>query len=243
MASVPPLTAATTTSQAQSAIAQYDLAYQVSPIILVGGIASSAQGGLLPIVALYGQMAILNSGTTDPNAFFARYLPLPGSTLISNQVGMYPFANQNVAANALIAQPLTLSMLMIAPVNQPGGYLSKLSTFTALQNALQQHCIAAGTFSIATPAYVYANLILTAMTDVTHGENQQRQTEWQLDFIQPLLTAQAAAAAQSNLLSKISSGASLPATPSWSGNPQAPYPPVAPGLPGATAPSSAYVPD
>ena len=220
-------------SGAQAAIAQYDLAFQVSPIILVGGIVASAQGGCMPIVYLYNQLDLLNNGTTDPNAFFARYVPLPGSTLISNQVGMYPFANQAVAANAIIVQPLTLSMLMIAPVNQPGGYLTKLSTFSSLQAGLANHVIAAGTFSVATPAFVYNNLLLTGMTDVTHGENQQQQIEWQLDFIQPLLTLEGAAAAQSNLMSKVSGGASLKSPPSWSGNQQAQYPPVTGGLAGA----------
>jgi hypothetical protein len=214
----------------QSAISRYDLAFQVSPIILVGGIASSAQGGSLPIVFLYGQLALLNNPTTDPNAFFARYVPLPGSTLINNQVGMYPFANQQVAANAIIVQPLTLSMLMIAPVNQPGGYSQKQSMFTSLRQSLYNHSIGAGTYSVATPAFVYNNLILTGMTDVTHGETQQQQIQWQLDFIQPLLTLEGAAAAQSNLMSKVSSGAAFSGTPAWSGNLQSQNPPVTPGL-------------
>ena len=227
-------TTPTQVSAAQGAIAQYDLAYQVSPIILVGGIASGAQGGALPIVFLYNQLALLNDPTTDPSVFFARYVPLPGSTLISNQVGMYPFANQEVAANAIIVQPLTLSMMMICPVNQPGGYSQKRSLLTSFQNSLYNHSIQAGTFSVATPAYVYNGLILTGMTDVTHGDSQQQQIEWQLDFIQPLLTLQGAAAAQSNLMSKISSGASFPAGPvGWSGNPQAQNPSVTGGIPGA----------
>ena len=156
---------------------------------------------------------------------------------------MYPFANQTVAANAIIAQPLTLSMLMIAPVNQPGGYATKLSTFTALRASLQQHCIAAGTFNVATPAYVYNNLILTGMTDVTHGDTQQQQIEWQLDFIAPLLTLQDAASAQSNLMSKLTSGGAISGQPAWSGNQQAQQPTITPGLTGALGQSGApYAP-
>jgi len=190
--------------------------------MLVGGIVSAAQGGQMPIIYFTGDLDIFNNPDADPQDFFARFLPLPGSTLISNQVGMYPFANQQVAANAIIVQPLTLSMLMIAPVKNPGGYLTKLSQFTSLQNSLYQHCIAAGTFNVATPSYIYNNLILTGMTDVTHGDNQQQQIQWQLDFIQPLLTLTDTTAAQSNLMSKFSSGASFPPGPiGWSGNPQA----------------------
>ena len=234
--------AAQLASRAQSAMAQYDLAFQVSPIILVGGIFAGVQGGCMPIVYLYNQLALLNGGTTDPNAFFARYVPMPGSTLISNQIGMYPFANQSVAANAIVVQPLTLSMLMIAPVNQPGGYLSKLSTFTSIQNAFANHVIGGGTFCVATPAFVYNNLLLTAMTDVTHGDGQQQQIEWQLDFVQPLLTLQGAAAAQNNLMSKVSSGASFSGTPGWSGNTQAQLPPITGGLEAALQTFGAYTP-
>ena len=204
---------------AQLSIAQYNLAYQVSPIVFQGGIASSAQGGLLPIIALVGELSLFFSATPgDTSQFFATYLPLPGSTLIANQVGLYPFANQFVAANAIISQPLTLSMLMIAPVNQPGGYLTKLSTFTALQSSFAQHNASGGTYSVATPAFIYNNLIMTGMSDVTSGESKQRQIEYQIDFIQPLLTLQAAAAAQSSLMSLITSGGQV-SNPNWSGSP------------------------
>jgi hypothetical protein len=204
---------------AQLSIAQYNLAYQVSPIIFQGGLASSAQGGLLPIIALVGELAtFLSPNPGDSNSYFATYLPLPGSTLIANQVGMYPFANQFVAANAIVAQPLTLSMLMIAPVNQPGGYLTKLATFTALQGSFAQHNASGGTYSVATPAFIYNNLIMTGMQDVTSGEGHQKQIEWQIDFVQPLLTQQSAAAAQSSLLSLITSGGQV-SNASWSGAP------------------------
>lgn len=190
--------------------AQYDLAFQTSPIILSGGIAATAQGGLLPISSL------TPSASAEP---FARYLPLEGSTLISQSVGMYPFANQSVAANATIQQPLTISMGMIAPVNQPGGYLAKLHVFSALQNALAQHNAAGGMYIIATPAFVYNNLLMTAMTDISQGdETHQYQINWQLDFIQPLVTLQGATAALSTLLQKVSGGTKFTGTPAWSGN-------------------------
>jgi hypothetical protein len=216
----------------QAAIAAYNLAFQVSPIILQGGLASSVQGEVLPIIALVGELALFATAS-DASQFFATYLPLPGSTLISNQIGAYPFANQFVAANAVISQPLTLSMLMIAPVNQPGGYLTKLATFTALQGSLSAHNAAGGTYSVATPAFIYNNLILLNMQDVTSGEGKQRQIEWQLDFVQPLLTLQAAQAAQSSFLAKVTSGGQI-TNPTWSG---APYgaSQIVPGLTGALA--------
>ena len=215
-------------SQAYSAyIAQYDLAFQISPIILQGGIASNSQGELAPIVHYTGGLP------ASDDEVFARYLPMPGSTLISQSIGMYPFANQAVAANATIEQPLTLSMTMIAPVNRAGGYLTKLTLFSALQRSLAQHNAAGGMYIVATPAYVYENLLMTAMTDISTGD-KQKQIEWQIDFIQPLLTLQAAAAAQNGLIRKITSGGKISAPLSWSGVSTS-SPANLPGMTGALA--------
>ncbi len=200
------------TVASQASINQYDLAFQVSPIILQNGIAAQAQGKLIPIAQLTG------GSTTTLDEAFARYLPLPGATLISNAIGMYPFANQTIAANAVIQQPLTMSIRMIAPVNQAGGYLTKLSTFSNLQGKLQEHNATGGTYIIATPAFVYNNLLMTAMTDITSEDGMQKQIEWQLDFIQPILTLEGAAAQQNNLMQILSGGGQFTKPPGWSGN-------------------------
>lgn len=209
---------------AGAARSQYDLAFQISPIILVGGIAASASGGMLPIIALYGQTNLVTGGVdangnpiqpaSSTDQFFAKFMPLPGTTLISQSIGSYPFANQQVAANATIQQPLTVSLLMIAPVNQPGGYLTKLSTFTALQGSLAAHNALDGTYSVATPAFIFTDLLMTSMTDITHGDQGQPQIEWQIDFVQPLISLAAASRAESNLMSIISGGGQI-SNPGW----------------------------
>lgn len=88
----------------------YDLAFQVTPIILNQGIASQSLGGMLPIIGLTGQLAAFAQGVLTNglslNDFYARFVPIPGSTVLSNAVGTYPFANQRVAGNAYIEQPL-----------------------------------------------------------------------------------------------------------------------------------------
>ncbi len=198
----------------------YDLAFQISPIILVNGIASNAVGKMLPIIALVGQVAglaqgVLTSGITA-DAFFAKYLPVPGSTLISNTVGTYPFANQQVAANAIIQQPLNISLEMIAPVKDDAGYLTKLALFTSLQNSLNQHNQSGGLYNIATPAFIYTNCLMTAMTDITSGETNQKQVRFQLDFVQPLVSSAQATAVQNNLMSKVTGGGQI-TSPNWSG--------------------------
>ncbi|WP_175952880.1 hypothetical protein [Burkholderia sp. BCC0405] len=192
----------------------YDIAFQVSPIILVNGIAANTLGGMLPIIGLTGQLAglaqgFLTTGGLSTSDFFARFIPIPGSTLVSQQVAMYPFANQTVAANATIQQPLSISLRMIAPVKDQAGYLTKLAIWTSLQNSLVAHNAAGGTYTIATPSYIYTNCLLTQMTDVTGGDTKQQQIEYQLDFVQPLITQQQATSAYNSLMSKLSSGAQV----------------------------------
>ena len=192
----------------------YDLAFQISPIILTGGTASGLVGSALPVLALVGDLATLLQGGSVGD--LPRYTVMAGGNLINNAVGMYPFANQQVAANAIIEQPLNISLHMMAPVNTKGGYLSKLAVFTALRTAFRQHNNAGGTYAIATPAFIYTNCLMTGMTDIT-GTGEQKQIEWQIDFVKPLITQQQAQQAYSGLMGKIANGQAISGLPAWSG--------------------------
>lgn len=180
-------------------------------------------GGILPLLSITQAIdfttGLLGSGDTDLDldSFFANFQPLPGSTLIDNQVGNYPFANQAVAANAIIAQPLFISMLMLCPAGRGGGYLSKLSTMMAIQATLKQHNSSEGTYTVATPAFLYTNLIMTSMKDVTNAQTKQVQMAYQMDFVKPLLTLEDAEQAQNNLMSQITNGTQINGQPAWSG--------------------------
>jgi hypothetical protein len=194
-----------------SGLVQFKRTFQLSPIILVGGIAGQTPGALLPILSLT-QPGAFSAGITSPgddvdlDNFFAYFEPVAGGTLIDNEVATYPFANQAVAANAIITQGLRVSLKMISPARNPGGYADKLATFSALQSSLAQHTNLGGTYNVATPAFLYTNCLLTALRDVTGGEGAQTQAIWQWDFYQPLLTLAAAAAAYSASMSKIAAG-------------------------------------
>lgn len=194
------------------------MAYELSPIILTGGIATGV-GGSLPILSLtqglnLNQGLLQGSSNIDPNSFFARFRPVPGGSLINNQVSQYPFANQSVAANAIIAQPLKISMIMTCPAGPAGGFPAKQTTMIALQNSLAQHNNAGGTYTIMTPSFIYTDCIMTGMQDVSGGDSNQAQYQWQLDFVQPLVSIAAAQNAQNNLMQKLGDGTSQPAPPS-----------------------------
>lgn len=201
----------------------YKLGYEISPIILVDGIASQIPYQMLPIVAITQAadftLGLLNGDTlpTTLDKYFAHWKPLPGTTLIQNQIGAYPFANQAIASNAIIAQPLTISMLMSCPVQIAGGYTAKLATLTVLQQTLLQHNASGGTYTVATPAQIFTNCLLIQVRDVSGGESKQVQHTWQFDFIQPLITINQAAQVYNSLMNKISGGLPTGLTPQWSG--------------------------
>jgi hypothetical protein len=188
----------------------FRLGYEISPIILVGGVASSIPGGMLPIVALtepinFAAGLLSGNASLSLDNFFAHFEPMAGATIISNQSAKYPFANLSVAANAMITMPKNVSILMKCPVQKTGGYTVKLITFMALQSTLEQHNQTGGTYTIATPTMIYPPALLIALRDVSPSGGQP-QTMWQFDFEIPLLTQAQAQQTQNSAMSKITNG-------------------------------------
>lgn len=200
--------------------------YELSPITLVGGIAVNMPQGSLPIVSLTEanafQGGVFNGGQSlSVNDYFAHFKPLAGGTLIDYDIGEYPFANQNVAGNAVIAQPLKISLLMVCPAQNDSGYTTKLSILTNLVTQINRHNSSGGLYTIATPSFVYTNAILRSLRDVgSETDDKQVQTTWQWDFEQPLVTLAQVRQAQNALFNKLSSGTQVNATNgqvAWSG--------------------------
>lgn len=198
----------------------FRLSFELSPVILVNGIATNIPGSLLPIItfteAANFTLGLLSGASVfNLDNFFAHFKPAPGATLIANDVGQYPFANQAVAANAIIAKPLAVSLHMICPARGSLGYASKLATMIALRATLNQHILLGGTFTVLTPSYIYTNCLLNNMRHVSDAESKQSQVIWQLDFSQPLLTEAQAEFSFNSLISRITSGVQTDTT--WSG--------------------------
>lgn len=200
----------------------YQLAYQISPIILVDGIAS-LMGGLMPIVLLTQMVntaqGSLNIATGDATAadllkldnFYAHFKPMAGGTLHNNQIGQYPFANQKVAANAIIAQPLSIPMLMTCHPRIKGAAVNRLLSGVMIKEALDKHNFSGGTYHILTPQFMYRNCIMLDMKDITPGNSEHPQVEWQMNFTQPLITQSEATGALNKLATQLNSF--MPTTP------------------------------
>lgn len=188
----------------------FQLQYDISPVFLTGGIAGAS--GTMSIVQLTDP-----EGLDDLDDAFAHWVVMPGGTLHELQPGTYPFANQAVAANAVIFQPLKISLMMICPANETTPWYAKQQVIAALKATLTQHMQSGGTFSVFTPAFLYTNCLLLDIIDASTGETNQRQYQYQWDFYKPLLTLQDAQAAQNSLISKMTNG-SMITNPAWSGN-------------------------
>lgn len=188
--------------------ANFKITYQLSPIILQGGIAGSLPDAKKPIYYITEnsnfENGILAQGTNiDLDEFFANFQPLPGASIIDQQVATYPFANSAVAANAVIANPLTVSMLMHCPARANNNYSVRSAKMLYLQSQLAQHNAQGGTYIVMTPSYIYTNCLMVGMRDVSSGESKQPQTTWQLDFMQPLLTLEQATLVQNSFMQRI----------------------------------------
>jgi hypothetical protein len=208
---------------------QFQISYELSPIILVGGIAATMSGGMLPILAVLQSQDFTNGILSGPTAdvsygnTFATFRPMTGGTLIVNQIGQYPFANQTVAANAIIAQPINISMIMDCSPRQSGDLLNRQAVISNLKQTLDNHTKLGGYYAVATPGYLYQNLVLLGIRDITGGETKNSQTTFQWDFVAPLITQEDQNGSTNSLMTTLQNflppGTPQGVTPSWSGLP------------------------
>lgn len=189
----------------------YQLTYEKSPIFLTDGLAQAIPGGVLPLIAITQAAdvfagALMGNISTNLDDFFATFWPMAGAKLVNNQVGQYPFANQKTAANAVIAQALNFSMRMNVTPKTKGAMVSRTMTMAAFTAAIEKHVQLGGMFTVLTPAKIYSGCILTGMTDITSGESKHQQTDWQLEFLQPLVDASEAQQVMNSVMNKLTKG-------------------------------------
>jgi hypothetical protein len=193
--------------------------FEISPIVFVNGIAGGSSGAKLPISQILQSnnwLGGLFSGGSGVEDFFAHFYPFNGS-LAKNEIAHWPMANLVVAANDVIAQPLTFSLLMVAPANPDAGvtYDGKQAVMTALQKSVAQHISLGGWFDVATPSFLYQGCLLTDLREVggSTTDGGQAQVEWVWEFEQPLISVQAAQGAQNAAMAKITANVTTSGNP------------------------------
>jgi hypothetical protein len=209
--------------------ADFQLSYQVCPIVLIAGIAGT---GVLPISNILNPQAgaelqattssNINGSTstalTDGQAFdaftFGSFRVLPGGSLMDNENAKYPLATMAVAANAIVTNPLRLAIEMVTPASASVSLSQRLSIFTALKNTLDNHIAAGGYFNVATPAYIYTNCLLLNLVDSSDvPDGAQTQVRWVWNFEQPLITLQQAQVAINTAMGKVAGQTYNPGEP------------------------------
>lgn len=184
----------------------YQLSFELSPIVLVGGVAGT---GMLPIISILSaqdyKQGVTSSATPKPAAdYFGQFRVLPNHTLMDNEVATYPAANQITAANAVITNPLTVSFEMLVPANGDVSLSEKLAKMTSLKSKLDQHTSMGGYYNLATPSFIYQGALLRRLVDATEeDEGGQVQVRWVWDFVVAQITASAVQAAQNQAMANI----------------------------------------
>ena len=176
--------------------------YQIAPIFFVNGIAGAGNSVPISTYLQNGQVPL----TLDN--YFANFKPLSGSTLENWGVADYPLAALTIAANAVVQNPLQISMLMICPVqaNAQNNYATKIATISALKTTIDNHILTGGWFDVLTPAFFYQGCLLTELKDVTTSDTKQVQLQYQWDFTKPLITEEQAGTVQTTFLNKVTQG-------------------------------------
>jgi hypothetical protein len=217
------------------------LIFQVCPIFLTGGVASQQPGSILPLMWLTNRSGDSSQGfsynvaqlpplpITDLDDSFGSFNVIAGGTLVNQNIATYPFANQSIAANATVREPLSISVFMDTPMRTPRGVFGtqgsggqiptsvdpwsvKIAIMTALKGTLDLHNNLGGTYTVFTPAYMYTNLIMKSLTDASRAvspNNNIPQNSWKFEFEKPLITLDELNAAVNNynlFMSKIASG-------------------------------------
>lgn len=200
----------------------YKLAFEISPILLVNGIAADIPGGTLPIAALTEGVSIVNGllhGRIDAQQSTA-FMPMAGTTLIQQDIGNLNFYNQITAANSVVNRPNKVVMQMIRPASTSnGGYAAKSLTFTALKLALDKHNQSGGSYTVLTPSFIFTGCLLRSVVDNSSfsEQNKQVQHSWMFEFEQPVLTISQLDAALGSLMDKFDTGMPSSSGLSWSG--------------------------
>ena len=165
----------------------FKLAFEVSPILLVDGIASKIPGGVMPIAVLTEGLSLLHGEIRTRS--MAAFTPMAGTTLVQQDICNLNFYNQVTAANATVRKPNRVVMQMIRPAStEDGGYTTKGMTFTTLKMALDMHNQYGGCYTVMTPSFIYTRCLMRSFIDTSgfSEQNKQVQHTWQIEFEQPL---------------------------------------------------------
>lgn len=192
--------------------------YQLAPILLVGGIANrTAQNGTMTVLTLTeGSDSVNYPNESD---YFAHFKPLPGGTLVDFSAAEYPFASMNMAANAMVQNALRFSMLMTCPprTNPKNSYPSMQAIITRIRQQMTAHVLAGGVCTVATPATIYDNCLFLSLRDASSAGDKTVQNAFVWEFLQPLITQQAAEVVFNSLYNKLANGLPTSNPPTNSG--------------------------
>ena len=190
-------------SDNEQARRRFRYTYEYMPIILKNGIASGKTNDMMTILDLTTE----NGYPQDKHNYFGYFNYVSGGTYMQNTVALYPFANQYTAANAIIRQPITASLLMTCPARSTMPMDIRQGIFTSLMASIDKHISLGGMFVVYTPMSILDNCLLVSVRDASSGDNAQLQNAIIWDFQQPqILEEEDARQATNATMRKIDKG-------------------------------------
>ncbi|MDF7673947.1 hypothetical protein PT277_08015 [Acetobacteraceae bacterium ESL0709] len=176
------------------------LAYVISPVILQEGIAKK-MGGLAPILLFTEAIDFLNgmlSGAMRGNlnipsldTLWCHWKQGPTSAaatnfLIQNEISPKPMENLTAAGNAFNSQFPAVSLQMMCPARGPGAMVTKMATIMVLQRVLVRHQELGGRYIVMTPSYIWTDMVLKRVSDITEKPEQHPSSVYRFDFRRPI---------------------------------------------------------
>ena len=202
---------------------EFEFKHELCPILFKNGIASQLEDKLMPIIQITQQegyptssiagkllKAVAPGMPPTSSMYFAHFKLVPGSTLMLNSIGQYPFANAATAANAIIQQPVNVSLMMYCPANADYPTSYREGIIASLVAAMNSHVQQGGMFVVYTPMFIYDNCVLVGIRDASEGENSAMQNALIFDFMRPqIMTNEEAEGARNRLMDKLAKGEKL----------------------------------
>ncbi len=183
----------------------FDIVHELSPILLKNGIAENRAEKLMLIGEITQPLPPLPFSQND--GFFAHWKTIGGGSLMQNTVAQYPLANQATAGNAVIQQPVNISMLMYCPATGTYDVALRKMFISNIMTSINLHIRLGGLFVVYTPFFIYDNCILIGIRDASEGSVPELQNALIFDFIRPMIMdEQEAETAQNSFMSKITNG-------------------------------------
>ncbi|QCE32950.1 hypothetical protein FAI41_04700 [Acetobacteraceae bacterium] len=97
-----------------------------------------------------------------------------------------PQANAQAQDDNQLIKPSSMSIRMKTAPHTVGHYATMLGLIPLMRAIFSQHKCLGGRYVVATPSYIWTNMVLQKFADITEEPGKTPGSLFQLDFVQPV---------------------------------------------------------